>query len=567
MTLPDHWTQRWIGYSGTVWYRIQWQHACATPVGVTLNALSQAGALYLNEELIWSDQRFTEPLPRNWNLPHYWILPASSLQIGENTLWFRVTGAHYQQAGLGRVSLGEPGAQYALHQDQIVLQRTWLQADIALSFTLSILSLLVWLSYRRATVFGWFGLLTGSWVIFAGTLLLTDPWPLPSTAALERFSLSALVVYCSCFALFSWSFADFIWPRARRAVLVVATLLILLLWLAPLSHLGYAMLVVFLLSACLVLLNCLLLQWPLWRKQPRSLPHVLLALWLLAVLFIGIYDLIVIVFFPHVHNVLTPYSGIITLLCMGLLMASRVARDMRRVRHFNHELKQRVEEARQELLAVTERQIVMERERSRLQARMDLTHDLHDGLGSSLVRAIGSVEHAMGPMSNQAFLGYLKVLRDDLRQILDAEASSTSKPAATPALWLAPIRHRFGMLFDEIGIDIRWQMPPAWPIQPQARTCMALARVLEEALTNIVKHSQASQVEVAMIPLSDPHGLQLCVSDNGRGFDVVAMEQSGTGVGLQSMRARIERIGGQWDIVSGSTGTRICITLAGEAPA
>ena len=173
----------------------------------------------------------------------------------------------------------------------------------------------------------------------------------------------------------------------------------------------------------------------------------------------------------------------------------------------------------------------------------------------------------MGPMSNQAFLGYLKVLRDDLRQILDTEASSTSKPAATPAQWLAPVRHRFGMLFDEIGMDVSWQIPASWPIRPQARLCLALSRVLEEALTNIVKHSQASQVQVALQRLDDPAGMQLCVTDNGRGFDVAAMEQAGTGVGLQSMRARIERLGGQWQISSDSHGTRICLLLPGDPPA
>ena len=567
VALPDQWSKRWPGYGGTAWYRIRWQQPCHAAVGVTLDSLSQAGAFYLNEELIWSDPQFSEPLPRNWNLPHYWLLPASSLQPGENTLWFRVTGVHYQLAGLGRLSLGDPSTQHALQQDQILLQRTWLQADIALSFTLSVLSLLVWMSYRRATVFGWFALLTGSWVAFASCLLLTSPWPWPDTASLERFTVSALVFYCACFALFSWSFAEMHWPRARRAVLVTAALLILLPWLTPERWLGYSTLFAFVLSSSLILLNCLLLQWPLWRRRPLVLPQVLLALWLLSVLVIGLHDLTVVLFFPHERNVLTPYSGIATLLCMGMLMALRVARDMRRIRRFNQELKQSVEEARQDLLEVSERQLAMERERSRLQARMDLTHDLHDGLGSSLVRAIGSVEHAMGPMSNQAFLGYLKVLRDDLRQILDTEASSTSKPAATPAQWLAPVRHRFGMLFDEIGMDVSWQIPASWPIRPQARLCLALSRVLEEALTNIVKHSQASQVQVALQRLDDPAGMQLCVTDNGRGFDVAAMEQAGTGVGLQSMRARIERLGGQWQISSDSHGTRICLLLPGDPPA
>lgn len=564
VTLPDQWIQRWPGYGGTVWYRIAWRNPCEPATGVTLASLSQAGAFYLNDTLLWRDTNLEEPLSRSANMPRYWVLPASSLQAGENLLWFRVTGVEFQAPGLGKLQLGDPATLLAQHQEQTWMQRGWLQADVVVSATLSVLSLLVWLLYRRAREFGWFALLTASWVAFAGTLLMTSPWPFPDTATLERFFMSALVVYAVCFCLFTWTFAGLTWRRALQALLILAAAMLLTHWLIPIPWLGYSSLSIFLLCSLLILGNALLLQWPLWRK--RNFSRVLLAIWLLAVLVVGVHDLIAVLFFPARMELLTPYTGVATLLCMGVIMALRVARDLRRITRFNQELQERVDAARAELQAANERQLLVERERSRLKARMDLTHDLHDGLGSSLMRAMGSVQHAPAPMSNDAFLGYLKVLRNDLRQILDAEAGSQAKAPGTPSQWLAPIRHRFGMLFDELAMDALWNMPDAWPWQPEARHCMALARVLEEALTNIVKHSKATEVCVELNALPASNGMQLHIRDNGRGFDAALMETAGMGIGLQSMRARIERLGGTWQLDSGEQGTHIRITLPDMSP-
>jgi signal transduction histidine kinase len=82
----------------------------------------------------------------------------------------------------------------------------------------------------------------------------------------------------------------------------------------------------------------------------------------------------------------------------------------------------------------------------------------------------------------------------------------------------------------------------------------ALYRIAQEALNNIANHAQAQHVSVHL--RTEPHGVILEISDDGRGFDT-AMPHPGH-IGLQSMRERAERARGTFDIESAlGQGTRI----------
>ena len=81
-----------------------------------------------------------------------------------------------------------------------------------------------------------------------------------------------------------------------------------------------------------------------------------------------------------------------------------------------------------------------------------------------------------------------------------------------------------------------------------------LYRVGQEALTNVVKHSEASN---AWVRLARENGsVILEVGDDGRGLDAeLASERAAAGhFGLISMRQRIEMVGGAWEVGRGPKG-------------
>ena len=101
-------------------------------------------------------------------------------------------------------------------------------------------------------------------------------------------------------------------------------------------------------------------------------------------------------------------------------------------------------------------------------------------------------------------------------------------------------------------VRIRGERPLPLPLE------QALYRVAQEALTNITRHSGANSVEVDLVWVDNQ--VSLVIADDGRGFQVNASD--GKGVGLQSMRERVEALGGQLEVKSGSgSGTRIVARL------
>ncbi|MCB9101575.1 MAG: GAF domain-containing protein [Anaerolineales bacterium] len=94
-------------------------------------------------------------------------------------------------------------------------------------------------------------------------------------------------------------------------------------------------------------------------------------------------------------------------------------------------------------------------------------------------------------------------------------------------------------------------------------------RFLQEALTNVVKHAQASEVKVKLTHTD--HQVCLSIADNGRGFLVILPAQAhggSPGLGLLGMKERFEQLGGSINITSRlGEGTTIAACIPGEMAA
>jgi len=103
---------------------------------------------------------------------------------------------------------------------------------------------------------------------------------------------------------------------------------------------------------------------------------------------------------------------------------------------------------------------------------------------------------------------------------------------------------------NKIHAEVRIMDDPILPTDIE----QTLFRVTQEALSNIARHSQATRVEVELA--CDPHDVSITISDNGQGFEVTSVE--GKGVGLRSMRERMEVLDGDFRMESNpGQGTRL----------
>ncbi len=568
VTLPDTWSRRWPAHGDSGWYRIDWERSCTNgePVALGIDGISVAGEVYNNGDLLWRDAFLVEPLSRSWNVPRWWVLPESGLQPGVNTVWVRAVGPAALGPGLRAVRLGDASTVAVQHYRTQWRQRTLYLINAVLCGMAGALFSVVW-TLRRNTpagaAYGWFGLMALTWLAYLTTYLAYTQWPWPDALARSRFSMVALVGYVLSACLFTLRFGGQRLPRTERMLWALAALGAGTAVFVPDDVAGLWFGRVWQGVMWVFMLNCLQFQWHAWRPRPegRKQLHMLLALCWLAVMALTVTTLIPGVDRWNVARNWAAFSGLLVISLVMLLLGAQLMQRVRSVERFNRALEQGVAEARAQLAQALAREHTRALEHTRLQERIQLAHDLHDGLGGSLIRSIALVEQAPQPLPNERVLSLLKMLRDDLRQVIDQGSSAGAQVPATPVQWAAPLRHRFTRILDEMGVTSLWDMPPHWQGRPSALQCLGLTRLVEEALSNTIKHSRARQVRVQC---TQPQGGALClrIEDDGVGFDVEAVRHAGLSVGMRSMMARAERIGGALEVVSSSAGTKLTVKLA-----
>jgi len=199
-------------------------------------------------------------------------------------------------------------------------------------------------------------------------------------------------------------------------------------------------------------------------------------------------------------------------------------------------------------LAAAQRQQDIERERTRI------AKDIHDHLGANLTRISLLSQSAHGELDNPiqaaAQLDRIYETSRELTRAMD-EIVWAVNPQHDTLDSLASYLGNFAQEFlGSIGLRCRLDVPlqlPHWPIAAEMRHNVFLA--FKEAIHNIVKHSGAAEVTVGLV--TDDHGFQIVVRDNGRGFDPTAVAaRSRRGNGLKNMQQRMEKIGARYDLQS-----------------
>jgi two-component system sensor histidine kinase NreB len=121
----------------------------------------------------------------------------------------------------------------------------------------------------------------------------------------------------------------------------------------------------------------------------------------------------------------------------------------------------------------------------------------------------------------------------------------------------AALKNRLDAVEARAGIEVEFQVKGEGKLPVEVET--ELFRVGQEALTNALKHAQASRVKVYLLQQEDL--VRLVVEDNGIGFDIHAAE-AGEGLGLHSLRERVRRIRGNLTIETAlGCGTKLMVEL------
>jgi signal transduction histidine kinase len=553
VTLPDMWTTRWPEFDGVVWYRLNFDAACAQgqPLAAWMDWLNMAGAIYLNDALLEQDAQLTEPLSRMWNTPRYWLLPAPLLHPGKNHLTVRVSGLAAYAPGLGQVVIGAPADVRPLFDNAWLVRYDLQWFSLATTATLACFFFASWLMRRQERSYGWFSLQSFAWFGVVTNQVATTVWPFSTTDAWEVANTLMFIVYGGSFTMF---FISFVGVKPRRTTIALFAFIAfqaLAILLAPQARIEEVRAILMTMSATLVICCCLWFSgYALFRRQT---PYLVLAACTIIFIAAGVHDLLTFLGVLTNNIYYTALTTQFLMIAMALLLAWRFTQSQNRIEGFNDELTAKVADAQAELGEMLTRQHTLEVTHARVSERLSLANDLHDGLGNTLTNNIITLEHAPRDETSDRFLAVLRELRDDLRNIIDTVATSSHSLAEL----IAPLRHRIMRSFEVRDVACRWTMPEHDVQLSDTRVAADVMRLLQESLTNALRHSGATAVQVDIGV--DGAALLLSIKDNGHGFDPEAVAV--TGLGLRSMRMRAGRYGGTFDLRSSEKGTELQIRM------
>lgn len=210
---------------------------------------------------------------------------------------------------------------------------------------------------------------------------------------------------------------------------------------------------------------------------------------------------------------------------------------------------------------------------AREEERRRLRRELHDGLGPVLASLTLKLDAASNVLDRD--VGAARALLQDLRtHVQDAIGDLRTvvhalRPPALDDLGLVGALREQAQRSEHAGLRVSFDAPDALPTVPAAVEVAAF-RVVQEALTNVVRHAAARRAWVTLA-IADV-ALMVSVEDDGVGIGRHAVRDGAGGaggVGLGSMRERAIELGGSFDVVGRfGGGTRLVASfpLDGAAP-
>jgi signal transduction histidine kinase len=246
-----------------------------------------------------------------------------------------------------------------------------------------------------------------------------------------------------------------------------------------------------------------------------------------------------------------PILGMVAGFSMVVSLARQAGAARREVALANERLAARLVTQDAELARIYTAQKQMLQRQVMLEERQRIVRDMHDGIGGQLLGLMMQVR-SVGVEKKQVEEGLQSSIAD-LRLIVDSMDTAEDGLAET----LRSFEHRVRSQVEAAGMAFKVShgLDDGKP-GPGPRPTLQILRILQEAVTNAMRHSGASEIALDS-RYGDEGMIHIAISDNGKGMPA---EIKG-GRGLTSMQSRAEAVGGVLDIQSGTTGTTLSLAL------
>ncbi len=551
ITLPHQWSRG--GERKTLWYVFDID--LEVPPN-RLWALYSGSAvhnarIYLNGEIVGAMGPFEPRLSRFLFRPLYLPLANGLVRPGLNRFFIELVAYPAEQGRLEPIHLGPDTTLRPVAERQIFLRQdlVWFFVSGALAMAL-VVAVVAW--YRpRDPVYRWLAAQISCWSAQALLYLVTTPiLPVPWMLVLSHLSATW---FCACSFMFVLRFIELRKPGLEALILGSAGLgSVVLLGAAAMSadlafRLGpvptivqmvYGPVVVYLLIRCYL--------------ETRRLEYFMVLYSGLVIMLLGAPGIGVAIGEATVASSLYLfYATPLVLATVALVLVYRFVLALRESESVSRSLDAMVRAKTRELAENHRRLRALEREQVLARERERIMRDMHDGVGGHLVASLAGLQR-LGVDDDRVRDSLEKALTD-LRLMID----SLDEVDGDLNVALGMLRTRLEPQLTAAGVKVVWRMQEL-PLMPELKAdgMLQLLRILQEAVSNVIRHSGASSITLEAGVTEE--GVRLCLTDDGRGFDT---ESSRQGRGMRHMQQRAERIGAMLILESSARGTRVTVLL------
>lgn len=518
-------------------------------------------AAYLNGVLIGQEGRMTMPPTHARFRPRLFDLPTNALRVGENVVSLVVVREHRGWGGIAPIYIGP--------RDQLERPYQWrqfvvheLMVGMSALLGVSLLIALALLGFgQREPVMVWFVVASSCWLVLLIVHLVSHPISAPAWTVVL---LNAAGLGCLCFtALFGLALSKAPDRRIVRGLvgwfLVGIGLYLTATFLPgiddwfsrlriPQEFTKY--------SAYLLIPIGFIAIFRYAMQQTQAAFAGWIAAFFLVPALLGLAGLRLGVS-TDMPLALVPMGGVGIAFAFWLELARRMQDNARRMRAFNAELKVEVSAREAELRASFARLSEIERARSLADERTRIMRDMHDGVGGQLTMLLSALSNDR--ISKAEVAAQLQQSLEDLRLVVDSLQAS---PGDDLLETLGVFRERVTPRLRQANIALNWRADPKMQLKsfgPDA--ALTLFRVLQEAITNVLRHAKAKSIEMHIF---EDHGdLLIEVRDDGHGGVDPAVSR---GRGMGNMAARLAQLGGELKVLS-SGGDGTCLQMRVPQPA
>lgn len=526
VSLPHRWSRaQGIGHARAI-YRLDVDLPASTPMALLIPGAQHALSIQLNGLRILGskNQPWGEPVAGS-----AYMVPLPQTNGGTSLLELTLERAGTSVPGfLSEIYLVDDAAAASVEWIWTLASGgTWttiigLQALIVLGITI------VWLARRRDPIFAWLFLISGSSLAYALSELAIGPVVSANGQPYGVFIMSS-------YGLMAVGLALSIMGKPRPVGLKIAMVALPVFLIAgtavglfpPIVSAAISSLFGIgghVVAAAMLFANAL--RFGEWDRALLAVPFFLTGWY-------GLRDLGILTGVVDHVLMLSSRTRPVTIIAVLTLLMRRLASSLDQIDCVNETLRQRLAEQEKELSLLHLKDRTRLAQATREDERGRLMRDLHDGLSGQLVSiiALSQAKNANPPAIERAARSAL----DDLRLVIN----SLDLDDGDLMLALAGLRERLEPQLRRSGTDLDWSMenlPQVTGVTPN--NALSILRILQEAITNAIKH-----------------GTQDCVSVRGSrrddGAAIIVVENKlpdafvrGKGRGQQNMERRASEVGG-----------------------